>query len=173
MIANLLASLIPAASAAPAWVLPLPLGIPQFTQDQAAAEDIVQQAFINVFQRKSGSGRFKSLIYTVTRNLALNELRRQGRKYVARSGLGEVEPHKPDQPGPVKQLIREEEERGLQAALDSLPDDLREAFCLKETRGMTYAEVGKIMGLHPDAVRRRVAKALTRIRDYLKSGSLL
>ncbi|RMG16316.1 MAG: sigma-70 family RNA polymerase sigma factor [Planctomycetota bacterium] len=144
-----------------------------FLRDGAAAEDIAQQAFLNVFQRKRGRGRFLSLVYTVTRNLALNELRRQGRRYVARSGLGEADPPLLGRPGPVGELIRTEEERGLEEALAALPADLREALCLKETRGMTYAEVGQVMSLHPDAVRRRVAKALDLLRRSLKSRSLL
>jgi RNA polymerase sigma-70 factor (ECF subfamily) len=144
----------------------------RFTGDAAEAEDVAQQAFINVFQRKSGSGRFKSLIYTVTRNLALNERRRRGRKYVAKVGLSEMDPAGRPQ-RPLNTLVRGEERAGLKAALASLSDDLREAFLLKETRGFTYAEIGKTMGLHPDAVRRRVAKALTRLREILKSESLL
>ncbi len=144
----------------------------RFTLDVSLAEDVVQQAFLNVFQRRSGSGRFKSLIYTVTRNLALNERRRRGRRYVAKTGLGESDPAGA-QPQPVRQLITGEEQRGFERALAALPEDLREALCLKETRGLTYAEVGTIMGLHPDAVRRRVGKALSRIRQALKSGSLL
>jgi RNA polymerase sigma-70 factor (ECF subfamily) len=144
----------------------------RFTGDVSLAEDLVQQAFLNIFQRKSGSGRFKSLVYTVTRNLALNERRRRSRRYVAKTGLGECDPTAV-QPQPVRQLITGEEQRGFEEALAALPEDLHEAFCLKETRGLTYAEVGKIMGLHPDAVRRRVGKALAQIRQALKSRSLL
>jgi RNA polymerase sigma-70 factor (ECF subfamily) len=143
----------------------------RYTGDLALAEDITQHAFMNVFQRKRGAGRFKSLIYTVTRNLALNERRRQGRKYVAKGGLEVEPPGRPEQP--LGGIVRREEEQGLADALAALPDELREAFCLKETRGLTYAEVGKIMGLHPDAVRRRVGKALAQIREKLKSESLL
>jgi RNA polymerase sigma-70 factor, ECF subfamily len=143
----------------------------RFTADLAMAEDVAQHAFMNVYQRKRGAGRFKSLIYTVARNLALNERRRLGRKYVAKAGL-EVEPAG-HQVQPLQGLVRGEEESGLARALAALSDELREAFCLKETRGMTYAEVGTIMGLHPDAVRRRVGKALVQIREFLKSESLL
>lgn len=143
----------------------------RYTQDHATAEDIVQQAFLNVLQKKQGQGSFKSLVYTVARNLALNERRRLGRKYVAKSGLGELDPARP-QPHPLADMIRHEELDAFQRALNALPPSEREAFCLKETRGLTYSEVGRVMGLHPDAVRRRVAKAYTLIRHSLKSGSV-
>jgi RNA polymerase sigma-70 factor (ECF subfamily) len=146
----------------------------RFTGDTALAEDVAQQAFLNVLQRRNmpGRGRFKSLIYTVTRNLALNERRRRGRKYVARSGLDEVEPGVVG-PHPLGAMIRSEEEDAFRVAVAGLPPVEREAFCLRETRGLTYAEVGRIMGLHPDAVRRRVAKAIDLIRGTLKAGDLL
>jgi RNA polymerase sigma factor (sigma-70 family) len=138
----------------------------RYLRDLAAAEDVVQQAFLNVLQRKSGQGRFKSLVYTVTRNLALNELRRRGRRYVARGGVEELDPA--SQEGvPLSDLIAGEEQRQFAAALRELPESEREAFCLKETRGLTYQEAGEVMGLHPDAVRRRVKKAFGLIRAFL------
>jgi RNA polymerase sigma-70 factor, ECF subfamily len=140
----------------------------RFTGDQASAEDVVQQAFMNILQRKRGSGRFKALIYTTTRNLALNERRRRGRRYVAKLGLEGPEP-KANAEQPLAQLVREEEQQAFSRAVEALPEDEREAFCLKETEGMTYAEVGQVMGLHPDAVRRRVGKALVKIRESVNS----
>ncbi len=138
----------------------------RYLRDLAAAEDVVQQAFLNVLQRKAGQGRFKSLVYTVTRNLALNELRRRGRRYVARGGVEELDPA--GQEGvPLSDLIAGEEQRQFAAALRELPESEREAFCLKESRGLTYQEAGDVMGLHPDAVRRRVKKAFGLIRAFL------
>ena len=146
----------------------------RFTSDQAAAEDVVQQAFINVLQKRtSGSGRFKSLVYTVTRNLALNERRRRGRKYVASASLAEHDPAQAGAQSPLSGMVRDEEQAAFEAAVAALPGDVREAFCLKETRQLTHAEVGKIMGLHADAVRRRVAKGYALIRHHLRTRSLL
>ena len=70
-------------------------------------------------------------------------------------------------------MVRDEELRAFQDAVAALPEEVREAFCLKETRGLTHAEVGKIMSLHPDAVRRRVAKGYALIRHHLRARSLL
>lgn len=134
--------------------------------DRAAAEDLAQQAFVNILQRRRGSGRFKSLVYTTARNLALNERRRQGRRYVAKASLDGIDP--PGGPEPVLQrLVRAEERRGFAAALAGLPAEEQEAFALKEMHGMTYAEAGEVMGLHADAVRRRVTKAFAALRQAL------
>ena len=144
----------------------------RYLRDLSAAEDVVQQAFLNVLQRERGAGRFKSLVYTVTRNLALNELRRRGRHYVARGGVEELDPAGAGAT-PLSDLIAGEEERAFSNALRELPEAEREAFCLKETRGLTYTEVGEVMGLHPDAVRRRVKKAYGLIRQFLRRACAL
>lgn len=138
----------------------------RYLRDLAAAEDVVQQAFLNLLQRERGAGRFKSLVYTVTRNLALNELRRRGRDYAPRGGVEELDPAG-EEITPLRSLVASEEERAFSAALRELPEAEREAFCLKETRGLTYHEAGAVMGLHPDAVRRRVKKAYGLIRQFL------
>ncbi len=136
----------------------------QFVGDAASAEDVVQQAFLNLLQRRRGQGRFKALLYTCVRNLALNERRRRGRRYVAQTGLREEDA--PREAPPLAGLVAAEERDLFQRAVAALEEEEREAFCLKETRGLTYAEVGRLMGLHPDAVRRRVAKAFARVRAF-------
>jgi RNA polymerase sigma-70 factor (ECF subfamily) len=138
--------------------------------DAATAEDLTQQAFMNVLQRQRGSGRFKALIYTVVRNLALNEQRRRGRRYVARTGLEAADPAGRETP-PLSRLVQDEERDAFQTALKSLSDEEREAFCLKESEGLTYTEVGQVMGLHPDAARRRVGRALAKLRTVLRQES--
>lgn len=145
------------------------------TRDLAAAEDLAQQAFVRLLERagveRSGAGRFRALIYTVARNLALNERRRQGRRYVARASISAL----PDEPAgeagdPLEGLVAAEELAAFRAALASLPDEERAAFELKEVRGLTYPEVGARMGLHPDAVRRRVGRAYARLRLALPAA---
>lgn len=139
----------------------------RFAADLATAEDLAQQAFLNVLRSRGGSGRFKSLVYTVVRNLALNERRRRGRDYSPRGGLDGSEVDSGPR-RPLEGLVQDEEARELRAALERLEPEEREAFCLKESEGLTYPEVGQLMGLHPDAVRRRVGRAFHKIRRLLR-----
>jgi RNA polymerase sigma-70 factor, ECF subfamily len=149
----------------------------RFTRDLTAAEDLAQQAFVRLLERReqaagealrAAGGRFRALVYTAARNLALNELRRQGRRYVARASVGEETADA--RGGPLEGLVAAEDLARFQGALAALPDEERAAFELKEVRGLTYAEAGVELGMHPDAVRRRVAKAFERLRDGLGSA---
>jgi RNA polymerase sigma-70 factor (ECF subfamily) len=150
----------------------------RFTRDLTAAEDLAQQAFVRLLERReqpagealrAAGGRFRALVYTAARNLALNELRRQGRRYVARATIGGAEEPADARGGPLEGLVAAEDLARFHGALAALPDDERAAFELKEVRGLTYAEAGAQLGMHPDAVRRRVAKAFERLRDGLAS----
>ncbi len=149
--------------------------VARFTRDLGAAEDLAQQAFVRLLERAGlepgGGGRFRALIYTVARNLALNERRRQGRRYVARVGLSSLV----DEPAgasddPLDGLVAAEELAAFRSALAGLPEEDRAAFELKEVRGLTYTEAGARLGLHPDAVRRRVGRAYARLRLALPCG---
>ncbi|MCO5167061.1 MAG: RNA polymerase sigma factor [Planctomycetes bacterium] len=140
----------------------------RFTRDLGAAEDLAQQAFVRLLDRRAAAGaggRFRALVYTAARNLALNERRRQGRRYVARASLSALPEEPPARPvEPLEALVADEELAAFRAALAALPSDERAAFDLKEVQGLTYAEAGARLGLHPDAVRRRVARAYARLR---------
>lgn len=143
----------------------------RFTRDLGAAEDLAQQAFVRLLDRRDrrdgagAGGRFRALVYTAARNLALNERRRQGRRYVARASLSALPEEPPAHPvEPLDALVAGEELAAFREALAALPADERAAFELKEVHGLTYAEAGGRLGLHPDAVRRRVARAYAHLR---------
>ncbi|MEZ6186510.1 MAG: RNA polymerase sigma factor [Planctomycetota bacterium] len=139
----------------------------RFVGDHATAEDLVQQAFLNLYQRRRGHGRFRALVYTCVRNLAFNEQRRRGK----RSAPKPLEHPPPAAGAPtVDGMIEAEERAAFARALAKLPDEEREAFCLKEIEGLTHREVGQVMGLHPDAVRRRVGKAFLTLRTLLEES---
>lgn len=137
----------------------------RIVRDASAAEDLAQQTFVRVLERREGAGRFRSFLYTTARNLALNEVRRQGRDYVARPGL-DAEPAGAAS-SPLEGLVRLEDRAAFARAVAGLPEEERAAFVLKEAHGLTYGEVGKALGLHPDAARRRVARAYERLRAAL------
>lgn len=61
---------------------------------------------------------------------------------------------------------REEIER-LEAAVDKLPDDQREALILVRYEGMSMAEAGAVMERSPDAVRMLVSRAIVKLGQLL------
>lgn len=134
--------------------------------DRSAAEDVAQAALLRIYETSQGrSGRFDALVLTTARNLALNEIRRRGRRHAARASLDGVEPASGGE-RPDDEVARGEESERIRRALGELEGEERDAFALRR-EGKNYNEIATAMGLHPDAVRRRVAKALETLRHAL------
>jgi RNA polymerase sigma-70 factor (ECF subfamily) len=137
--------------------------------DRSSAEDVAQAALLRIYETSRGkAGQFGSLVLTTTRNLALNEIRRRGRRHAAKANLEGVEPHASGEL-PPDEVARGEESERLRRALDTLEGEERDAFALRRD-GKNYHEIATVMGLHPDAVRRRVARALEVVRNALSSA---
>jgi len=136
--------------------------------DRSTAEDVAQTAFLRIYETSRGKpGRFEALVLTTTRNLSLNEIRRRGRRHCARASLEGLDP-KAACELPQEEVARNEESERLRRALDTLDGEERDAFALRRD-GKNYQEIATVMGIHPDAVRRRVAKALEVVRNALSS----
>jgi RNA polymerase sigma-70 factor (ECF subfamily) len=141
----------------------------RLTRNVHTAEDIAQRAFLNIYKKPPpGTGRasFKSLIFTVARNEALNEIKRLARRKAAaldtspESADGRLE--KPGHAAHTKI-----EAGRLKEALAELPEDEREIVLLREAEGLTFREVCDVTGLSRDAVRWRLARGLEALRRGL------
>jgi len=136
--------------------------------DRSTAEDVAQAALLRIYETSRGkAGKFEALVLTTTRNLSLNEIRRRGRRHCPKGGLDGVEPRSSGDL-PPEEVARNEESERLARALDTLDGEERDAFALRRD-GKNYQEIATIMGIHPDAVRRRVAKALETVKNAFSS----
>ena len=61
--------------------------------------------------------------------------------------------------------------RRMLEAIDSLPEDEREAFDLMRIQGLTYAEAAELLGVAPKTVQRRLDRGLQLLTERL--GDLL
>jgi RNA polymerase sigma-70 factor (ECF subfamily) len=55
----------------------------------------------------------------------------------------------------------------IQASLELLPEDYREAFVLREYNGLTYQEISEVIGQSIDVVKVRIFRAKKKLRDIL------
>lgn len=144
--------------------------------DVGDAEDIAQQVFVRVWNSSSRyepSARFTTWLFTITRNLAFNELRRRKRRPSAvqeSSELGEGTYQVPDSRTKLPSHYLEEEETGaaIQRAIDALPQMQRMAVILRRYQDVSYEEIGKVLDLSVPAVKSVLFRARTELRERLK-----
>ncbi|MBL4846767.1 MAG: RNA polymerase sigma factor [Planctomycetes bacterium] len=137
----------------------------RFTRDAHLAEDLAQRAFLNLYKKPpsgTGKARFKSLLFTVARNEAINELKKRGRR--GETDLDSAPEGRDHGPSPEADVTKREEAARLAVALADLPEGEREVVLLRQVEGLTFREVCEVTGLSRDAVRWRLARGLESLR---------
>lgn len=131
------------------------------TKDSFLAEDIVQETFLKFWQSRSyeDTGKEMAYIYTIARNLCLDEFRRK--KPLDIEDYPDLQACKDSEPEYVIDGIAIEE------ALDRLPDELREIVVMRYVSEMSAADIGKVMGMSRFSVNRRIKKGLGSLRQLL------
>jgi len=142
-------------------------------RDDAEAEDVMQQAYVNAYAHLRQFDRRASFATWLTRiavNEALARARRQGR-YVSmdleQDQPAAARPTDTMTPDPETQAYAGELRALLEAAVDALPDGAREVFMLREVQGLSTLETADALGIREDAVKTRLSRAKVALRRDL------
>jgi len=134
-----------------------------------AASDVVHDTYL----RLQGLGAVPDLdnprayLYRVADNIALDRLRRDGRRD-RRFASGDLLADLPsDAPTAEESMAREQRLRLLARAIDELPARRREVFLLHKIDGLSHGEVARRLGISRSMVEKHVMRALAHCRDRL------
>lgn len=133
------------------------------------AEDVVQEAFIRVWARRSDwtpHGSVTGYLYAVTRNLSLNALRRRCRIRERHEHAAQLHPVLPRDPGEI--LEERRIDRFLEEAIRALPERRREVFLLARFHGLSYGQIAQVMAISPQTVANQMSAALDDLRGALE-----
>lgn len=135
-------------------------------RDRSAAEDVLQEAFMQIWRRAStyDPDRADPLVWMmlIVRGKAIDHLRRRGAAAAAVARAAELVPPAPPAPDPVER--RSLRDAALKA-LATLPADQREALTLAFFGGLTGSEIAHARGLPLGTVKTRIRTGLERLRD--------
>ena len=145
--------------------------------DPQLAEDVVQEVFLRLWRQPAsfdpGRGRFISWLMSVTRNRALDELRRVSRR-------NRSEDQEDDESNPLDAVatsdrmddpalgaeLREQRE-AVRTAMTRLPPEQRRAIELAYFSGLTQAEISDVTGDPLGTVKTRIRLGMRKLRDAL------
>jgi RNA polymerase sigma-70 factor, ECF subfamily len=140
--------------------------------DHARSEDVVQEAFTNVWRAASGyhrdRGRATGWLFAIARNAAFDALR-------VRSAAGQLElpDLADDEPRPDERASAAEEAFRVHAAVDGLSDREREVIELAYFGGFSQTEVAARLGVPLGTVKTRTRRALAHLADRLAVEPLM
>lgn len=142
------------------------------TKDETRAEDLAQNAFINLWTKRDTleiRTSVKSYLYKSVYNLFINDYRKELRN---NNVLDKIH---------YEVLLQslEEEEQSIKIKLDwvnkeidSLPPKSKEIFIMNKRRGLTYKEISKILDISENTVESHISRALKRIRQNIPKSLL-
>jgi len=154
--------------------------IGRMVRDVDLVEDIAQETFIRAYRalhQFRGDAQFYTWLYRIAVNTAkkaLLELKRDptvSESFLAGADDDETswqknEPISDETPESV--LAAKEIAAVVNAAMDALPDDLRQAIALREIEGLSYEEIAAAMDCPIGTVRSRIFRAREAISDRVK-----
>jgi RNA polymerase sigma-70 factor (ECF subfamily) len=154
-------------------------------RDAAEAEDLAQNVFVQVYKsarRYRVSAKFSTWLFTIARNLCLNEIRRRSR-HPAES-MDAPHPEQEDQPlrqfedqktaSPPDRLLHGELAEKIEQVLAGLPENQRTAILLCRQEELSYEEIAGVLGCSVSATKSLIHRGRETLKEklkpYLRSG---
>lgn len=127
------------------------------------AEDVASEAFVHLAQHRDLDEvrEPRALLTTIAKRVLFETWRRRDLEQAYLETLA-LAPQ-PTYPSPEERALVLEALMAVDAALDALPEKVRRAFLYSQLDAMTYAEIGKELGVSASMVRQYMTRALTAI----------
>lgn len=143
---------------------------------QSIAEDITQEAFLRFWESASYRNEGKALhyLYTIARNLCVDEYRKQGREKCISNifrgkeseiNIEEIREDKADIGNSEEQLLTK---IVLKQALEELSEQDRELILLRFVNQVPINVISKLTGLSRFTIYRRINNAIARLKRNLR-----
>ncbi len=144
----------------------------QMVGSVGVAEELVQDAFIRLWQRRNefeSQGSLRAYLYHSVRNACISHLRHER---VERSRIESFQLDYRLSSDDDDESYREELIRQLLLSIDTLPPKQREVFLLS-VKGKSCEEIAAEMNITPESVKKQRQRGIRRLRDTLTPEMLL
>lgn len=139
--------------------------ISRLVRSHAAAEDLTQDTFLRLWERRSvpvDSAHLRNYILRTGRNLALDFQRRE-RILPFVHGIEHLDFIADQAPTPEDTVAARQKLQAFSAAIETLPARARQVFVMARIDGLTYVEIGEKLGISPKTVFSHMVVALEKL----------
>ena len=133
-------------------------------QNADKADDLVQETLVKAWDKQASfqpGTNLKAWVFTILRNEFYSQMRKRGREVQDSEGImtERLAVH-PSQHGSM-------DLDDFRTALETLPEDQREAIILIGASGFSYEEAATICGVAVGTIQSRVSRARSRLQEIL------
>lgn len=145
----------------------------RMTSNTAEAEDLTQEAFLQLFRKIStfrGESAFSTWLHRLVVNIVLMHLRKKGLQQVSldEADSGQEEPVKRDYGDDDRRLMGAVDRISLGRAIAALPPGYRAVFILHDVEGYEHNEIAQIMNCSIGNSKSQLHKARMKLREWLR-----
>ncbi len=152
----------------------------RFTGSASESQDLAQEVFLRVFRTlksfRAAEGSFGTWLARVTRNLLIDHYRRTRQERITDSIEEQLpmleEEGAPSSVRPDRALAGREASDMLQAALQKLSPELREAVILRDLQEMEYREIAGVLDIPEGTVKSRINRGRAELGRLLRKQKL-
>jgi len=139
------------------------------TQNQAVAEDLLQDVFLKIFSHLRNvhdAATFPGWVFRIALNTTYSYLRQKKAQGVKLVPLSDLEGRLEERGGqPVERDLR----KPLDEAIQALAPRLRSVFVLHDVQGFKHEEIARTLGCAVGTSKSQLFKARIKIREYLRA----
>ncbi len=160
------------------WEVPIQRLCARMTGDIHKAEDLAQEAFTRVFNKRHDfkpAAKFSTWLWRIAINLCHDEQRRRMRRpEMSIDGAPETDEGRPtiefpsDEACPAEAVQALERAEQVRRALQQLPDHYRSVVVLRHYEGLKFSEIGEVLGIPEGTVKSRMFEGLSRLAVLLR-----
>jgi RNA polymerase sigma-70 factor (ECF subfamily) len=139
-------------------------------RDEAAAEDVMQEAYVRAFQHLAsfeGTAKFSTWLTKIAVYEALGRLRRRG-KNIDIESIFRTDSAMSNRRDPERQAYDQELRVVMERAIDSLPEGYRSVFVLRIVECLSVAETAGCLDIGEETVKTRLHRARALLRRDLQ-----
>jgi RNA polymerase sigma-70 factor (ECF subfamily) len=145
----------------------------RMTGNTAEAEDLTQEAFLQLFRKIStfrGESAFSTWLHRLAVNVVLMHLRKKGLQQVSldQEDSSQDEPVKHDYGDNDRRLMGSIDRISLSRAIAELPPGYRTVFVLHDIEGYEHNEIAEIMNCSVGNSKSQLHKARMKLREWLR-----
>lgn len=137
-------------------------------------EDILQEVFLRIYQNRKNiksTETFQSYIFTITRNLLLNELRSRLNEHKAKEKIYRESVAREYLLSEKIEFLELQEK--LEQIIETLPDRRREIYLLSRKEGLSHKEIAVKLDISEKTVEYHITQSLSEIKRKMRDIGLL